>query len=172
MLDEVYNIEELLKSERLAKAVDRTGLKTLFHYLEVYHHPSSPPEMKAKAKGYVDTILAGGILPPPNKRERLYVPRKTPTKSPSDLKPLPPNIDAQAAPKITPIPPAPKLEMPKDLHLTNLNTGGHDEAGMRNIFNALPDEHKTSIISAHKEASLKKSVDKLLSLFEELKKHT
>lgn len=153
-MQELIDIEELLKSEDLAKSVDRKGLKLLFHHNKTYHDPNSSPEAKQEALNHIKAIVSGQKI--------LSKPKKQPKADPA----ISPKTVEQA--KLQPA--APKLEMPEGLHLTALNTGGHSEDQMKNIFNALPDSHKQDIIKLHNESKMKKSMERIYSLLEELKK--
>ncbi len=162
---DLEQIEELFKNEEFAKAVNRHALDMLFRNTKMLEDPNITPEMKEQALANIKAITSGEALPKPKraKKPKAEKPAVAPVQKPV--------VQAAAAPVPTPVAqPKPKLEMPAGLHLSPLNTGGHDEAGMRSIFDSLPDEHKQQIIDIHSATKMKKSVARLCSLFRELKK--
>lgn len=58
---DLYYVEELLKSEDLAKAVNRALINALLHNAAIARHPNSSPEDKALAEANIQQIAAGVI---------------------------------------------------------------------------------------------------------------
>lgn len=142
---EKHEIEELIK------AVNKNAVKAMLRNAAILDNPNMSDEMKALAIENVKAIVG-------NRQGA----KKTKLKSVEQpIQPVP----VAAAPE------APKMEYPQGLHLSPLNTAGHDENAMKGIFDSLPDHEKKSIIDWHSGIQMKKSVDTLYNLFVELKKH-
>ncbi len=142
--------------EELLKTVNRSAIKAMLRNAAILSDAKATDEMKAQALENVKAI-AGNKQP---KKSRKV---KAPAVAPMQLVQEPAPVAAAPA--------QPQIQMPEGLHLSPLNTGGHDEAGMRQIFDSLPHEEKQHIVDWHAANQVKKSVETLRDLFKELKKH-
>lgn len=144
--------------EELMKNVNRSAIKAMLRNAAILGDEKATDEMKAQALENVKAI-AGNKQPKKSKK----------VKAPTAAAPMMAAVQQPAAPAATPE--QPQIQMPEGLHLSPLNTGGHDEAGMRGIFDSLPHEEKQHIADWHAANQVKKSVETLRGLFKELKKH-
>jgi len=133
----------LREIEQLIKSVNAKHIKAIMRSAVILGDANATDEMKSQALANVRAITSG---------------KKTKIKQ--SVQPIKP-VDT-ATPQ--------KIEYPEGLHLSPLNTHGHDEASMRGIFDALPDHEKKSISDWYASTKMTKSIDSLYNLFKELKK--
>ncbi len=143
--------------EELMKTVNRSAIKAMLRNAAILGDEKATDEMKAQALENVKAI-AGNKQPKKSKK----------VKAPEAAAPMMAAVQQPAAPAA---PEQPQIQYPEGLHLSPLNTGGHDETAMRGIFDSLPHEEKQHVIDWHAKNQVKKSVETLRGLFKELKKH-
>lgn len=142
--------------EELMKNVNRSAIKAMLRNAAILGDEKATDEMKAQALENVKAI-AGNKQPKKSKKVKAVA--------------VAPMMAVQQ-PVAPATPPAqPQIQYPEGLHLTPLNTGGHDETAMRGIFDSLPHEEKQHIVDWHAANQVKKSVETIRDLFKELKKH-
>lgn len=146
----------LQQIEELFKTVNRSAIKAMLRNAAILGDEKATDEMKAQALENVKAI-AGNKQP--KKPKKVKTPAVTPMMAAQQ-----PTTPAAA-------PAQPQIQYPEGLHLTPLNTGGHDETAMRGIFDSLPHEEKQHIVDWHATNQVKKSVETIHDLFKELKKH-
>lgn len=164
--------------EELMKGVNRSAIKAMLRHATIINDPMSSEKVKAQALENVRAIAHSGKL-------------ALDTSAPKKVKAIKPVVapaaeSAQPAQQPVQVPPAtqspqiqqpagvtvpPKIEYPQGLHLSPINTVGHDEAAMKGIFDALPDHEKQHVAEWHSKNKMVKSIDTLYSLFTQLKKH-
>lgn len=144
--------------EELMKNVNRSAIKAMLRNAAILGDAKATDEMKSQALENVRAI-AGNKQPKKTKK----------VKAQAVAPEMPPvhQLAQQAAP--SPLTPPP-VAYPEGLHLSPLNSGGHDEAAMRGIFDSLPHEEKQHVADWHASTKVQKSVETLFSLFTELKK--
>ena len=146
---------DLQQIEELFKTVNRSAIKAMLRNAAILGDEKATDEMKAQALENVKAIAGNKQPKKPKKAKAIAAAPMMTVQQPA----------APAAPE------QPQIQMPEGLHLSPLNTGGHDEAGMRGIFDSLPHEEKQHIVDWHAANQVKKSVETLRGLFKELKKH-
>lgn len=144
----------LQQIEELFKTVNRSAIKAMLRNAAILGDEKATDEMKAQALENVKAI-AGNKQPKKPKK----------VKAPA-VAPMMAAVQQPAA-----APAQPQIQYPEGLHLSPLNTGGHDETAMRGIFDSLPHEEKQHIVDWHAANQVKKSVETIRGLFKELKKH-
>lgn len=156
----------LVEIEELIKSVNRNAIKAMMRNAAILGDAKATDEMKAQALDNVKAIAANKPLPKIKNK---------PTAPPTITPVAPAAAAAVVTPPTagTPLQPQPSAqhEYPQDLHLSPLNTAGHDEKAMRGIFDSLPDHEKKSVVDWHAKTKINKSVDALYDLFAQLKTH-
>jgi len=162
---------EMFEIEELMKGMNSKAYKAMLRNAAILNDPNVTEEMRRQALDNVKAIAANKPM-----NEIKDIKMKSPEvkiAKPKKVKATPDQAiklaQIQATPNFQPAPA--KLEYPTDLHLSPLNTSGHDENAMKGIFDALPDHEKKSVIDWHTKNKMSKSIDSLYSLFIELKKH-
>lgn len=139
---------ELQEIEELIKAVHPNQIREMLRNAAILNDPTATDEMKNKALDSFKAVATNKIIPKTNQPEAPIAAAAQPAPAPQSI-----------------------IEYPKGLHLSPLNTGGHDEEGMKGIFHALPDHEKKAIVDWHaSQTPVNKSIDSLYALFQELKK--
>lgn len=155
---------DLQQIEELMKTVNKNAIKAMLRNAAILNDPNVSDEMKAQALENVKAIAGNKA---PKKQQKVKTQIEAPVAAPTQLAQPP----APAAPAEPVIAAAPQLiQYPEGLHLSPLNSGGHDEKAMRGIFDSLPDHEKKSIVDWHASTKVQKSVESLYALFQELKK--
>ena len=149
----LHEIEELIKN------ADRGAMKAMLRHAAIIADPASSQELKDQAR---DNILAISASKPKPKKVKAIKP--VVAAAPAAVEAPQP---AQAPVSTTPS----NIEYPEGLHLSPINTVGHDEAAMKGIFDALPDHEKQHVVEWHSKNKMAKSIDTLYGLFTQLKKH-
>ncbi len=144
--------------EELMKTVNRSAIKAMLRNAAILGDEKATDEMKAQALENVKAI-AGNKQP--KKSKKVKAPEAA-------AAPMMAAVQQPAAPAA---PEQPQIQYPEGLHLSPLNTGGHDEAAMRGIFDSLPHEEKQHVADWHASTKVQKSIETLFSLFTQLKKH-
>lgn len=145
--------------EELMKNVNRSAIKAMLRNAAILGDEKATDEMKAQALENVKAI-AGNKQPKKSKKVKAVA-------APPEMPPVHQLAQSPAPSPLTP----PSIPYPEGLHLSPLNTGGHDEAAMRGIFDSLPHEEKQHVADWHASTKVQKSIETLFSLFTQLKKH-